>query len=73
MPNERFQVQRGVGREAMCELIQYAVQDMMGEFVRNVSPDWSTVRMDIANQEFTQCWVVRIYGEGIPRPGGDHA
>lgn len=72
MPNERFQVQRGVGRDEMCEAIPYAVLDMMREFVRNVSPDWRTVRMDIANQEFTHSWVVRIYGEGIARPGGEH-
>lgn len=72
MPNQRFSVQRGVGREMMCEFGPYAVHDLMEAFVRGVSPDWSTVRMDVAWQEFTNSWVIRLYGEGIPHAGGEH-
>lgn len=72
MPLNRYAVQHGVARESMCDAAPHAVEYMMRELVRHMSPNWSTVRMEIVGSDnFTDSWTIRLSGEGITRPGGD--
>lgn len=71
MPTQQFAVQYTIDRNVMCEAAPMAMEELTRELVRTVSPDWSTVRLEIG-AGFAHTWVVRLQGEGVPRPGGDH-
>lgn len=66
MPTQRYGVGYGVTKEAMCAMAPVAVEEMMRRFVREVSPDWSTVRMEITDGPFGN-WSIRLSGEGVER------
>lgn len=68
---QRFAVQNHVIQDQMCNFAPTAVADLMRMFVEAVSPDWSTVQMEIVANRNQHTWVMRLSGQGIARPGGE--
>lgn len=70
-PLRRYVVRNIAPAEHMCAFAPDLLRDMMHEFVRNVSPDWSTVHLAIARNELLESWVLTLEGRGHARPGAD--
>lgn len=63
---ERCGIHTAVTREGMCQAAPLAIESMVRELVRTVSPDWSTVRLEIRAGMY-QTWEIRLSGDGVRR------
>lgn len=67
MPEEQFTIQYHVTRDQMCELAPIAVEELMRRFVRECSPAWETVRMEVNAGSTLNTWRFHLSGQGIRR------
>lgn len=70
-PLSQYVVRNTVPAEQMCAFAPDVIREMMREFLRNVSPDWTTVHLDIAQNQFLGNWEMTLDGRGLRRPGAN--
>lgn len=66
---DRYAGRYHVAREHMCELAPMAFQELVRDLVRQGSPDWSTVRIEV-QPGIGNTWDIRLSADAVPRPGG---
>lgn len=72
IPLDRYAVQSAVSTDVMCDAAPDVVRNMMQELLRNISPDWPSVRLTVSVDELFHTWMVQLDASGVPRPGGNH-
>ena len=64
---QTYRVRSAVDAGRMCEVAPEEVYEMMRMLVRETSPDWSTIRLTIDSDRFTNSWDITLEGQAIPR------
>lgn len=68
---DRYRIHSSVSVDQMCDQAPDMVHEMMRRLVRETSPDWSTVRLEISRDQARRLWMLQLEAQAIPRAGGN--